>query len=136
MPPSWGYPGISSQISGNLSCQSDQNLIPRIREIINYINDNYGNNRLSLQSISESIYLSQTYLCAFFKKATGKTLNQYITEVRIEKAKEMLRDTGIKVYEIAYRVGFTDTNYFSTLFKKHVGITPSEYKERGIEPCG
>lgn len=133
--------GLSRYIESNIReiyhANQDQNLInPRIREIINYINDNYGNNRLSLQSISESIYLSQTYLCAFFKKATGKTLNQYITEVRIEKAKEMLRDTGIKVYEIAYRVGFTDTNYFSTLFKKHVGITPSEYKERGIEPCG
>lgn len=99
--------------------------------IIRYIQEHFQDNDLTLQSIAENVYLSQTYLCAFFKKATKKTLNQYITEVRIEKAKEFLKDDSVKIYEIANKVGFTDTNYFSSLFKKHVGCTPSEYKERG-----
>jgi len=99
-------------------------------EIMKYIRENYADKQLSIESIARHSYLSQTYLCYFFKKTTGKTLNEYITEVRIEKAKELLKTTNLKLYEIAANVGFADKNYFSTLFKKTVGITPSAYRER------
>lgn len=75
--------------------------------------------------------MSVSYLCVFFKKYTKKTLNDYLTEVRIANAKILLKDNRKKLYEIATSVGFTDANYFSTLFKKITGMTPSEYKERG-----
>ena len=102
----------------------------KVQEIIRYIRHNYADKTLSIQSISAHVYLSPTYLCAFFKKSTGKTLNEFITEIRLAKAKELLRDVRLKLYQIAAKVGFTDVNYFSTLFKRRVGCTPSEFREK------
>lgn len=102
----------------------------KIHVIMKYVHEHYAENSLTIQAIAENVYLSQTYLCAFFKKSTGKTLNEFITEVRIEKSKELLKDSNIKLYEIATSIGFTDANYFSTLFKKYTGYTPSEFRER------
>lgn len=125
---------LSKYLTSNIkevTIEKKSGLSLRACRIMKYIDDHFSENDLTLQAIAENVYLSQTYLCAFFKKSTGKTLNQYLTEVRMEKAKELLRDNGIKIYEIAQLVGFTDTNYFSSLFKKHTGCTPSEYKEQG-----
>jgi two-component system response regulator YesN len=65
-----------------------------------------------------------------FKKETDQTLNQYITEYRIEKAKRLLENQGTKISEISSDVGYTDGNYFGKSFKKYVGLTPSEYREK------
>lgn len=102
----------------------------KIKEITRYIREHYADKNLSIQTISSQVYLSPTYLCAFFKKSTGKTLNEYITDIRIAKAKELLQDQQMKLYEISANVGFTDVNYFSTLFKRKVGCTPSEFREK------
>lgn len=102
----------------------------KVYEITKYIKENFSNKDLSIQMIADYVHFSQTYLCSFFKKSTGNTLNEYITDVRIEKAKELLQDNSIKLYEVALRIGFTDSNYFSTLFKKIVGCSPSEYREK------
>jgi two-component system response regulator YesN len=83
-----------------------------------------------VQTVAHSIFLNHQYLCSFYKKATGKTVNDYITEVRMEKAKELLLDKKNKIYDVTARIGLTDSNYFSTLFKKYTGYTPSEYRER------
>lgn len=102
----------------------------KIKEITRYIREHYADKNLSIQSISTQVYLSPTYLCAFFKKSTGKTINEYITDTRIAKAKELLQDQQMKLYEISANIGFTDVNYFSTLFKRKVGCTPSEFREK------
>lgn len=102
----------------------------KIEKIKKYIASNYKDRNLSLQSISDNVYLSHTYLCSFFKKATGKTLNEYITEVRIENAKILLKSTNVKLYEITLEIGLTDSNYFCNIFKKNTGLTPSEFRER------
>lgn len=106
------------------------NLNRKAYQIMKFIEENFYDKELSIQKIAHYFYFSPNYLCSMFKKATGKTLNDYITEVRIEKAKELLKDNNIKLYEIAERVGFGDPNYFSALFKKKVGMTPSEFRER------
>ncbi|MGD8401533.1 MAG: AraC family transcriptional regulator, partial [Bacillota bacterium] len=80
----------------------------KITEIIRFIHKNFADKNLSLQAISAHIYLTPTYLCAFFKKSTGKTINEFITETRITKAKELLKDVQIKLYEVAAAVGFSD----------------------------
>lgn len=98
-------------------------------KIMNYINSNYSNNNLSVDLLAEEFGLSPTYLCSIFKKATDKTLHQYITDVRIEKAKDLLMKSNDKIYEIAKNVGFLDTNYFSTIFKKYTGVTPLKYRK-------
>lgn len=100
-----------------------------VYQIEKYILDNY-NSDLDLQTIADAVYLSTAYLCSVFKKETGKTINQYILEVKIDKAKEFLRDNSLKLYEVAEKVGFSNQNYFSKVFYKMVGMNPSEYRER------
>ncbi len=106
----------------------------KIYEIEKYVRCHYYKHGLTIKDIAECVYLSETYLCAFFKKITGKTLNEFITEVRMDRAKELMMDIHLKFYEISDSVGFTNVNYFSTLFKKHTGCTPSEFREK-IHAC-
>lgn len=95
-----------------------------------FIEANYNNPDLSLRKISEFCFLSEAHLCVVFKEATQKTLNQYITELRINKAKELLRYKNIKISDVAEKVGFVDGNYFAKTFKKITGTSPSHYRER------
>jgi two-component system response regulator YesN len=67
-----------------------------------------------------------------FKKEEGISLTDYIVNVRINKAMEYLRDPQFTVYEVATKTGFNDEKYFSKVFKKKVGVTPTEYKEKSI----
>lgn len=101
-----------------------------IYDITTYINTHYADSKLSIRSIATRFHLSQSYLCALFKKAKGITVNDYTCEVRIKRAKDFLRDRNIRLYEVAEKIGLSDANYFSILFKKYVGCTPSEFKER------
>jgi two-component system, response regulator YesN len=100
----------------------------RIREIQGFLRDNFADVNLSLQSIAERAGLSRTYLCALFKSATGTNIYEFVTRLRIEKAKELLRDRGIKTHEVAARVGYRDASYFSALFRKRVGSTPTDFR--------
>lgn len=97
--------------------------------IRDYISSNYGKSSLSVKDISEHVSLSPSYLCTFFKNGTGVTLNQYITEYRLEKAKQMLADPRYRVADVSFAVGYNDGNYFSKSFRKYTGYSPSEYRE-------
>ncbi|QHQ61843.1 response regulator [Anaerocolumna sedimenticola] len=101
-----------------------------IYAIKEFISKNYQNETLSVKDISEHVYLSSSYVCTLFKNETGKTLNQYLTEYRIDKAKNMLMDSRIKITDISAKVGYSDSNYFGKAFKKIVDLSPSEYRER------
>lgn len=98
--------------------------------IKNYIASNYNNANLSVKDISDYAHLSVSYLCTFFKAETGTTLNQYITEYRMDRAKQLLVDPRNKISEISDKVGYNDGNYFGKSFKKIVGLSPSEYREK------
>ena len=98
--------------------------------IKDYISRNYMNDTLSVKDISSHVYLSTSYVCTFFKSETGQTLNQYLTEFRMEKAKQLLSDPRYKISEISSKVGYTDGNYFGKSFKKYSGFSPSEYREK------
>lgn len=101
-----------------------------ILKISDFVNKNYFDNDLSIITISKSVFLSPNYLSLLFKEKTGKTINQYITEVRMENAKRLLNNSDSSITEIANRVGYGDPKYFAKVFRKMVGINPSEY--RGI----
>jgi two-component system response regulator YesN len=101
-----------------------------VSKIINFINNNYSNSHLSLQDISKNTYLSPAYICTIFKENTGKTINKYISEYRLSKSKELLSDKNIKITDIASKVGYSDGNYFTKIFKKETGLTPSEYRKK------
>ncbi|WP_139903170.1 response regulator transcription factor [Clostridium thermarum] len=103
-----------------------------IVNIMKYIHDHYADIDLSLQSISENTYLTPNYICTIFKNNTGKTINKYILQYRISKAKEMLRDRKMKINDIAAKVGYSDGNYFTKTFKKETGLTPSEYRQKNL----
>ena len=91
------------------------------------------NDTLSVKDISEHVYLSTSYVCTLFKTETHQTLNQYITEYRMEKAKQLLSDPRYKITDISSKVGYSDGNYFSKSFKKIVGLSPSEYREKVLK---
>lgn len=101
-------------------------VIERIRR---FIEANYAHD-LSVAQIAEDAYLSPTYASLLYKQETGETLFEYLTKVRIERAKELLRDPRNKFYEISGAVGYSDPSHFSKLFKKVTGLTPSAYREQ------
>ena len=98
--------------------------------IIKYINEHYNSYDLSLEDISKNTFLTPAYICVIFKDFTGKTVNKYITEYRIMQAKELLKDSNIKMNDIALKVGYRDGNYFAKIFKKETGYNPSEYRRK------
>ncbi len=100
-----------------------------IEEAIGYLRVHYGE-ELSIGEVAQAINLSEGYLSRLFKKETSYTFNNYLTLYRIHTAMRLLQDCHKKVYEVSEQVGFADTTYFSTLFKKYVGLTPSEYQDR------
>lgn len=101
--------------------------------IKSFISKNYQNESLSVKDISEHVYLSTSYVCTIFKNETGKTLNQYLTEYRIDKAKSLLLDPRYKITDISAKVGYSDGNYFGKTFKKMVGFSPSEFREHNAK---
>lgn len=103
-----------------------------ISGILNYINTHYQERTLSIMDISEHAGLSSTYICVLFKEETGVTINRYITEFRMEKSKDILKDKSLKVADIAKKVGYQEGDYFAKLFRKIEGLSPSEYRERFI----
>jgi two-component system response regulator YesN len=98
-------------------------------KIKNYIEDNYSGD-LKLETIANELYYSPNYINHIFKMDTGETIYTYVAKFKVEKAKELLRETNQKLYEISATLGYTHTAYFSNLFKKTEGITPKQYRER------
>ncbi len=96
-------------------------------DAIEYINRNYLDPGLSIKDICESIGMSTSYFCDRFKKETGVTLREKITERRLSHAKILLRSGKYKIYNIAEMSGYSSPQYFSQVFIKNTGITPMEY---------
>lgn len=94
-----------------------------------YIDDNLQNNKLSLSLIAKHLYLNQSYLSRMFKKEIGISFVEYLTKIRMEKAIGLLKEGDMKAFEIADSIGISDSNYFSTCFKKYTGVSVSEYKK-------
>ena len=93
-----------------------------------YIAMNY-NKHIQLEDVARQVYLNPAYFGIFFKKETGVNFSEYLTGVRMDAAKEMLKDKKLSIADIAGHVGYKDTRYFSKMFKKHTGIKPSEYRK-------
>ena len=94
-----------------------------------YLSKCYANPNLMLQDVAGEVGMSQSHFSTVFSQETGITFTQYLTALRIGKAKELLAATSMRSSEIAFEVGYNDAHYFSYLFKKHTGVTPSEYRK-------
>ena len=100
-------------------------IIEKSRE---YIANHYSDGSISLNSVAEHVGMSPNHFSAIFSQETGETFIDRLTSVRLERAKELLRTTAAKAAEIAYMVGYNDPHYFSYVFKKNVGTSPSDYR--------
>lgn len=94
---------------------------------LDYIEKNYQNSELTLQMLCKYLSMSPSYFSAIFKKETGETFVEVLTKKRMQVAKNLLKYTSLKNYEIAEKIGFSDAHYFSQTFKKYIGRTPKEY---------
>ena len=113
--------------------QANQNRLGRaVRRAVRFIEENYGRD-LPLEEVAKSVGLSPSYFSSSFKRETGKNVVEYITEYRVEKAIELLCTTNLNTSEVAYRVGFNDPKYFTRIFKRSVGVTPSLYRRYSQE---
>ena len=107
-----------------------ENILPTrpdvIQKIREYIGKNYSK-EISLNSIAAMLYMNPNYLSQLIKKKTGKTYQNYVTELRIGHAEKLLKETNLKIYEVCEAVGYHDVRHFSDLFERITGKKPSDY---------
>lgn len=115
---------FDSIIDKKISCFDTE-----IEFAVNYINRHYKENP-SLQEVADYMNLSAHYMSKLFKRETGENFSTYLTQCRMEEAKERIKYTDDSLIAIAYELGFNEPNYFSRVFKKMEGVTPSQYRNR------
>jgi len=109
--------------------RNDQGEMNTLNQIIDFIHEHYQQD-ISLAELAETFHMNYSYLSWYFKQRTNENLTAYINKVRIEKAKELLKYTDDTISQISSKIGFSEHNYFSKVFKKFVGMTPVEYRHQ------
>ncbi|WP_372662442.1 response regulator [Cohnella sp.] len=99
-----------------------------VQEIKAYLESHYHEN-IQLDQLAERFDLSPSYISHLYSKSTGQTILEYVTLLRIQKAKQLLRESSFKISKISDNVGYDNQRYFCSVFKKHVGISPGQYRE-------
>ncbi len=117
---------LSSDIAGKRESVNQKQAVLAL----DYMEKNYSNVNLSLGSVCSHLCVSTSYFSTIFKNATGETFVEALTRIRMEKAKGLLEASNMKSYEVALAVGYNDPHYFSSIFKKHTGMTPTEYAKQ------
>lgn len=114
-----------------IDLNKDQKNLQAIQKAAEYIRKNYRN-KITIEDIAQVVYLSPCYVSRIFKQGLGCTLMEYLTQVRVEEAKTMLKNPKYNVMQVAEESGFEDPAYFTRVFKKLEGITPSRYKQYAL----
>lgn len=120
------------QTVGKVHEYNNNNMKLLMRRAVDYIEKHFSE-QVTLNQVAEKLYVSNFYLSRMFKKELGINFIDYLNELRIEKAKEMLVNAKYKTYEVAEAVGVPNSHYFSKLFRKYVGMTASEYRESAAQ---
>ncbi len=97
-------------------------------DVLKYIHSNF-NEKISVKDLCNEIHMSETFLTNSFKAITGKTVVEYVNDLKINKAKQLLVETDMRVTDISYELGFSDGAYFNRVFKKKVKLTPNAYRK-------
>lgn len=113
--------------------ESQQRNNDMIDQAVKFINKNYGDENISLNSVAKAINISANYLSALFSQRMGMSFVEYLTQKRMERAKFLLRQSSKRSGEIAYEVGYRDPRYFSFVFKKTQGCTPSAFRNGEVD---
>ena len=115
--------------AGNVAGQKKEYSNEAIEKAKEYIRQNYRKD-LSLEEMSRQMDMSPYYFSKLFKEVTGSNFVEYVTGVRMDQAKKLLLQGKNSIKQICAEIGYSDPNYFSRIFKKYEGVTPSEYRER------
>jgi len=112
-------------------------LVNGIVKVRNFVDQNYSES-LTLSDACKMASTSKTYFCRFFKSITGHSLRSYQHAVKIQIAEELLKDRGLSIKEVAKHLGYTDSNYFSTVYKRFTGISPKQRQasDNNADPVG
>lgn len=116
----------------NVTVKKEEKLGSLVEEAKQYIAENYSKD-ISLDEVSGKVDVSPYYFTRLFKEETGETFLEYLTRLRIDSAKELMKDPSVSIKDICTRVGYADPNYFSRIFKKSEGKTPTEYRSEIID---
>lgn len=112
-----------------INAQSDDSSDKVIAKAIEYIDTHYSED-ISLEDVAGHVYLNSVYFCRFFKQKTTENFTDYLTKVRMERAAELIKEGRYKTYEISEKVGYRNSKYFSRVFRRYTGLTPSDYGRR------
>lgn len=115
-------------ITRDISCSREKKVSSLILKAKDFINKNFSN-EITLEDVSKEVNISPQYFSRLYKEETGENFIDYLTSVRMGKAREFIEEGCYSMKEICYMTGYGDPNYFSRIFKKVVGVTPTEYKE-------
>ncbi|UQZ81729.1 putative response regulatory protein [Paenibacillus konkukensis] len=125
--------GVSAHVR-SVQAKRNHGAFHVIKQAVAYVEEHYMDEELSLQTIAGQMNMSLSYASQSFKDAVGVSFVQYLTRLRMEKAKELLHNSSCKTYEAAQAVGYSDYPHFTRTFKKHFGYSPREYRKRiGVE---
>lgn len=116
------------RINGAMDQERDNTTRQSMERAKRYIMENYQDPDLSVEQVCRTLHMSPAYFSTMFKKATGQTYIGYLTDVRLNKAVELLNKTDDKTYVIAAKVGYQEQNYFSYVFKKKFGVSPTKFR--------
>lgn len=106
-----------------------------VEKLVRYLDENYQQ-EISREDMAKMVFLNPDYISRLFKKSTGKSISSYLTDKRVKKARELLRDTDMPVYAVSICVGYDNFAYFSKVFKKSTGMSPNEYRKGGKPQTG
>jgi len=104
-----------------------------VEKAISYLENNYFDEELTQQKVADEVFVSAPYLSNLFKREIGTNFSDYLLELRMKKAMDLLKTESIKTYKVAEQVGYSNPQYFSISFKKFTGYTPSEFRKRSKE---
>lgn len=119
---------LIEDVLSQFGCPNETEQHPTVKKILRYVAEHYKE-ELTVNSIAETFSINASYLSSLFKKKTGMGLNTYIQGIRILSAKKLLETTDLRINEIAWKVGFTNSGYFAEQFKSMTGKAPSEIRK-------
>ena len=122
--------GFFAFLSDSVFASSESVQKKIIRDALTYIHLHYKND-ISVQDLSNYLSISNSYFSQLFSRETGIAFSKYLMNYRVERAKELLSDTPMRVYQIAAEVGYSDVKYFLKIFKKVTGVSPQSYRDKG-----
>jgi two-component system response regulator YesN len=122
--------GLIEQWSNAMYKKKEKNYLSHVDQAIEYMKNHFHDSSLTLQKVAEIIHVSTPYLSNLFKLEKGFNFGDYLLELRMKKAMELLGEGNIKTYEVCEKVGYSNPQYFGICFKKYTSYTPAEFKKK------